>query len=81
MPVFLGVHVVGHAMAEKQVKDIWSRYKEAAKKHGAEGLKTYYNAEEGRAFCITEAKSAADVDAAHAEINMPTKELIEVQKI
>lgn len=81
MPVFLGVHDFGSALTKEQMEDNWKRYNECCGKHGAEAWKVYYNAEAGKSWCITEAKSAADVDAAHAEANLPTKELYEVQKL
>jgi len=81
MPLFLGIHNVGRALTDEEIEDIWTRYKEAAKNHGAEGHKTFYNGAMGRAFCLTEADSAEDVDAAHADIDMPTNELIEVHKL
>lgn len=81
MPVFLGVHDFGGALTKEQMEDNWNRYQEACKKHGAEAWKVYYNAEAGKSWCVTEAESADVVSAAHNDENLPTKELIEVQKL
>ncbi|OGL35160.1 hypothetical protein A3F65_00595 [Candidatus Saccharibacteria bacterium RIFCSPHIGHO2_12_FULL_47_16b] len=81
MPVFLGVHDFGEAADEAKVKDSWFRYGEACKNHGAKPWKVYFNAKEGKAFCVTEAASAEDVRAAHADIDLALKDLVEVQKL
>lgn len=81
MPIFLGIHEMDGGVTEDQLKEIWYNYQAAAQKHGAEAWKVYFNAEEGKAYCITEAKSKDDVDAAHTDLGMPTKETVEVQKL
>lgn len=81
MPVFLGVHDFGKTLTKEQMEDNWKRYSESCKKHGAEAWKVYYNLEAGKAYCVTEAESANAVNAAHNDENLPTKELIEVQKL
>jgi len=81
MPVFLGIHDFGGPLTEEEMKHNWEMYQESCKKHGAEAWKVYYNLEEGKVFCVTEAKSADDVNAAHNDIERPTKELHEVQKL
>ena len=81
MPIFLGVHDMGETISDEMAEESWSKYQKAAKKHGDEPWKTYYNAKEGRAFCITEAESAKVVQDAHDEAGVPVKEVIEVQKL
>lgn len=81
MPVFLGMHDFEKALTKEQMEDNWKRYSESAKLHGAEAWKVYYNLEAGRTWCVTEAKSAEDVNAAHNDVDLPTEELIEVQKL
>lgn len=80
MPVFLGVHEFGGPITEADAKDKWERYSKSCKKHGAEAFKVYFNLESGRSWCITEAESKEVVDTAHNDENLPTKEVIEVQK-
>ena len=81
MAIFLGVHDFGSAMSEEQSKANWEKYSESARKHGAEPLKVFYNAGEGKAYCITEAESADVVNEAHNAVELPTKELHEVKKL
>ena len=81
MPVFLGVHDFGKPLTEEEIKDNWSRYQQSCEKHGAQAWKVYYNLEAGRSWCVTEAPSADVVNIAHNDENLPTKELIEVQKL
>jgi len=81
MAVFLGVHDFGAPLTEEEVKEKWGRYQQSCKKHGAQAWKLYYNAKEGRSWCITEAESADVVNAAHNDEDLPTKELFEVQKL
>jgi len=81
MPVFLGVHDFGGPISKEQMEDNWKRYSESCKKHGAEAWKVYFNLEAGKAYCVTEAESADVVNTAHNEIDKPTKELIEVEKL
>jgi hypothetical protein len=81
MPVFLGIHEFGEPLTQERMDDAWKRYSESCKKHGAKAWKVYYNLESGRTWCITEAESADVVDAAHNDESLPTKEVIEIQKL
>ena len=81
MPVFLGIHDFGKVITKDEMEDKWKRYSESCKKHGAQAWKVYYTLEAGRSWCVTEAESADVVHAAHNDENLPTKELIEIQKL
>ncbi|HSX18310.1 MAG TPA: nickel-binding protein [Candidatus Saccharimonadales bacterium] len=81
MPIYLGVHDFGGPFTEDQMKANWAKYQESAKNHGATPHKVFYNAEEGKSYCITEAESADVVNEAHNAVDLPTKELHEVSKL
>ena len=81
MPIFLGIHEFGEPLTQERMDDAWKRYSASCEKHGAKAHKVFYNLEAGRSWCITEADSADVVDAAHNDENLPTKEVIEVQKL
>jgi len=81
MPLFIGVHDMGQYITDEQMKDNWAKYLDACEKHGAKGHKVYYNGNLGRAYCVTEAPSADDVTAAHDDVGVPLKDIIQVEKI
>ena len=81
MTIFLGVHEFGGPLTQEQAEDNWKRYSAAATKMGATPKGVYFDIEHGRSWCITEADSADVVNSAHDEEHLPTKELIEVQKL
>ena len=81
MALFLGVHEGGELLSEDDVKTSWDRYKNACGNHNCRPLRSHYNAEQGRAFCVTEAESAQNVEAAHQEAEVPLKEVIAVKII
>ncbi len=79
MALFLGVHDSGLPTTDDNVKSSWANYKAACEKRGCKGLRVHYNIGQGKAFCVTDASSADDVRAAHDEIKLPLKDLVEVQ--
>ena len=79
MALFLGVHEMGEATTDDAVQSSWSSYKTACGNHNCQPLRAHYNAQQGRAFCVTEAPSTDKVRAAHEEANVPLKEVIEVK--
>lgn len=79
MALFLGVHDFGTASTEDDVKNSWANYSAACTKHGCQAVKVHYNAEHGKAFCLTEAVSADKVKAAHNDINLALADLVEVK--
>ncbi len=81
MAIFLGVHEFGEPISQEKMDDNWARYSESAQKHGAKAHKVFYNLEQGRSWCVTEAESADVVHAAHNDVELPTKDLIEVHKL
>jgi hypothetical protein len=81
MAMFLGVHDFGEPLTQEKMDDAWMRYSASCEKHGAKAHKVFYNLEQGRSWCITEAESADVVNMAHNEEKLPTKELYEVQKL
>lgn len=81
MPIFLGIHEFGEPLTQEKMDDAWMRYNASCEKHGAKAHKVFYSLEEGRSWCVTEAESADVVNTAHNEVELPTKELIEVHKL
>jgi hypothetical protein len=79
MALFLGVHDMGQAMTDEQMKGSWEAYKAACDKRGCKGLRAHINAGQGKAYCLTEASSSNDVQAAHDDAQVPVKEIVEVQ--
>lgn len=79
MSLFLGIHEMGSATTDDEVQNSWSSYKAACGKHGCKPLRAHYNAQQGRAFCVTDAPSADEVKAAHEEAQVPLKEVVEVK--
>ncbi|KKS05045.1 hypothetical protein A2W45_01640 [Candidatus Curtissbacteria bacterium RIFCSPHIGHO2_12_41_11] len=83
MAQFLGVHKstdIG-VMTDQQAVDGFNKYKEAATKIGLNATHAYYSLEKGFAYCITEAESADKVREAHASIDMPLEDVIEVKTV
>jgi uncharacterized protein DUF4242 len=81
MPVFLGIHEMGRSGTDEEVAKAWEAYKVACEKAGCKPWKAYYNAEQGRAWCVTEAASADEVQKAHDDAQVPIKEILEVKKL
>lgn len=81
MSLFLGVHDAGEPLGEEEIKNSWNSYKNACQNHNCQPLRAHYNAEQGRAFCVTEAQSVEDVEAAHEEAQVPLKEVVPVKII
>lgn len=79
MPQFLGIHDLGAPTDNATVEDGWSKYKKACSNHECRPLHVHYNVDAGRAFCVTEAESADQVQAAHDEAEVPLKEVLEVK--
>ena len=83
MAQFLGIHKSGDigVMTDQQAVDGFSKYKEAASKIGLNATHAYYSLEKGFAYCITEAENADKVREAHASIDMPLEDVIEVKTV
>lgn len=79
MALFLGVHDFGTGNSETEIKNSWANYNAACSKRGCQAVKVHYNAEQGKAFCLTEAASADKVKAAHNDINLALADLVEVK--
>jgi hypothetical protein len=79
MAVYLGIHDMGQAVPEDQMKSSWEAYKAACDKHSCTAIRAHIAAGQGKAFCLTEASSSDEVHAAHDEAGVPIKEILEVQ--
>jgi hypothetical protein len=79
MALFMGVHNMGSPMPAENLKASWEAYKAACTIHNCKPVRSHMNASKGKAFCLTEAASEADVQAAHAEAKVPVNEIIEVE--
>jgi hypothetical protein len=79
MATFLGIHDMGGGMPDDKAKGSWEAYKAACDKLGSSAMHVHYSAEKGRAFCLTEAATADDVQKAHDEAGVPVNEILEVQ--
>src|SRR3990170_495611 len=55
--------------------------KDAASKMGLNATHAYYSLEKGFAYCITEAESADKVREAHASVDIPLEDVIEVKTV
>ena len=83
MAQFLGVHKstdIG-VMTDQQSVDGFNKYKEAASKMGLNATHAHYSLEKGFAYCITEAESADKVREAHASVDIPLEDVIEVKTV
>lgn len=81
MALFLGIHDMGGPISEESIQNSWSSYKKACGNHNCQPLHAHVGAEHGKAFCITEAQSVQDVQAAHDEAKVPVKEVIPVKDL
>jgi hypothetical protein len=81
MGIYLGVHDFGSPFSDEEMQANWDKYKESAKKHGAHAIAVYYDKEAGKSFCITKAESSDVVDQAHNDVELPTKELHQIQRL
>lgn len=80
MAQFLGIHGPDSIIDEAiKSEDPWQDYKAACTSHGCQALHVHYNPEMGRGFCVTEAGSPDQVQAAHTAANLRVQEIIEVQ--
>lgn len=79
MATFMGLHDMGGAATDEQMGNSWNTYKTACEKVGIKAQHVHFNAGAGRAFCLTEADSADQVQKAHEEAGVPLKEVLEVQ--
>ena len=83
MAQFLGVHKMAQigASSDQEAADGFNKYKEAASKMGLNATHAHYSLEKGFAYCITEAQSAEQVREAHASVDIPLEDVIEVKTI
>lgn len=65
MATFLGVHDMGTAITKEKMAVSWEAYKAACAAAGCIPKHAHYNAQQGKAYCVTDANSAADVQKAH----------------
>jgi hypothetical protein len=81
MATFLGVHDLGGSIEDGKFQASWAAYKEACDKLGCSALHMHYNAEKGKAFCLTEASTASEVQKAHDEVQVPIVEILEIKNL
>jgi hypothetical protein len=81
MATYLGTHDMGGSVTDDQIKSSWETYKTACGKHGCTPMHAHSSAESGRAYCITEANSAGDVQKAHDDAGVAVNEILEVKTL
>ncbi len=81
MALFIGLHNMGDGVTEEMVEQSWEAYKAACAELGCSAQQVHASAEQGRAFCITEAASADLVKQAHDQANVPVNEVLEVKEL
>ena len=83
MAQFLGVHKTAEigAGTDHEAADGFQKYKDAASKMGLNATHAHYSLEKGFAYCITEAQSADQVRGAHASVDIPLEDVIEVKTV
>jgi hypothetical protein len=79
MATYLGIHDMGGAVSEDQLGSSWEEYKKTCEELGVKAQHVHFSAESGRAFCLTEAESAGQVQKAHDKAGVPLKEILEVK--
>lgn len=82
MAQFLGIHDTNDVFIDSS-KDIegdpWEAYKKACAAHNCKALHVHFSRSVGKAYCVTEATSAEDVQAAHDDANLKLLEVFEVE--
>jgi len=81
MPMFLGVHDMGGSVEDEAVRASWEAYKTACQAAGCKPTHAHYNAQNGKAYCLTEADSADQVQKAHNDAQVPVNEVFEVKDL
>ena len=83
MAQFLGVHKTTDigVMDDQKAVDGFHKYKDAANKMGLDATHAHYSLEKGFAYCITEAQSADKIRKAHASVDIPLEDVIEVKSV
>jgi hypothetical protein len=81
MALFIGVHDMGSPTTDQELMASWQTYKTACANHNCKPVRAHLNAAKGKGFCLTEANSEAEVQAAHDEAKVPVNEIIEVEVI
>ncbi len=67
MSLFMDVHTIDGGVAVKDVAAAHMADLETQKKYGVSYLRYWVNEEEGKIFCLVEAKSAEDANTVHRE--------------
>lgn len=81
MTLFIGLHDMGEGVTDEMVEKSWEAYKVACTQLGCSPKHAHYSAAAGKAFCLTEANSAAEVQQAHDNANVAVSEIIEVSDL
>lgn len=81
MAIFMGVHKLAADMSEDQVREGYAKYKESAKSKGLNPIGAVYSMQKGFAYCQTEAESADQVREAHAVVEIPLEDVVEVKPL
>lgn len=81
MALFLGVHKIPAGMTDAQIAEGFEKYKESARAKGLNPLSAVFSTEKGFAYCQTEAESSDQVREAHAAVEIPLEDVIEVKPL
>ena len=81
MAIFLGVHKLPEEMTEDEVQEGWNKYKASAQSAGLRPIGAVTSLEKGFAYCQTEAESADQVKEAHASVEIPLEDVVEVKPL
>ncbi len=81
MGLYLGVHKIPNGTMDQDIIDNYNKYKQSAQEKGINPVSAVYNIEKGFAYCQTEAESSEQVADAHAAVNVPVEEIIEIKPL
>jgi hypothetical protein len=81
MATFLGIHDMGGPVADDGINSNWEAYKAACAALGITPKHAYSSAQQGKAYCVTEAGSAEQVQTAHDDAKVPVTEILEVKDL
>lgn len=81
MPLYMDIHKHVPGLTSEAVEGAHARDLEVQKKHGVQYLKYWYDANQGKVFCLVEAPSKEAAVAVHREAHgLVADELIEVKE-
>lgn len=81
MALYLGVHKIPQGMEDNQVREGFLGYRKNAMNQGLNAKMAVYSLARGFAYCLTEASSPDQIQAAHKKAAVPLEDVIEVKEI